>query len=204
MSMHFKNKKSFTLAEMMVAMVIISVILVALMPVMTKRRLVSTDVSNGAVLHGKQFYTSTSLGQTFIVPRGIKRVWVSMCGGGGGGFSNSPIFGENGGGAEAVMYQEIQVNEGESIPIIVGTGGFANGGSGGASSFGHYLTCNGGGAATSSEPGAAGGDGGADGDHFSGSSLFGSGGVGNGVGFGYGSGGQSGTAGRSGMVLVEY
>lgn len=202
--MKFKNKKSFTLAEMMIVMLIISITLVVLTPVITKRRSAPNVSSNGIVLHGKQFFTSTSQEQTFIVPIGIKRVWVSMCGGGGGGYRNSAIFGENGGGAEALMYQEIDVTEGESIPITVGTGGFANGGDGGASSFGHYLTCNGGGAATPTGPGESGGDGGADGDHFSGSSLFGSGGMGNGVGFGYGSGGQSGMAGRPGMVLVEY
>ena len=150
----------------------------------------------------------------FIVLDGIAEYWVSICGGGGGGanYSNGNYAG--GGSAEAVYRKKITVIPGESIPIAVGKGGAAAA-AGGASSFGTYLSCAGGGRAQTDTPGSAGGPGGEPGTSGQGGSgLFGMGAhyLSNAsyrsVAGGYGSGGCSAASlycnGTDGIVIVEW
>ncbi len=203
--------------------------------------------------HGKQLFTSSG---TFTVPAGVFTVWVSMCGGGGGGaggcINSTSTFnyyaqgigfgvGGGGGGADAVIAQSVAVTPGSSIAVTVGSGGSGGAGdgtadgsctatlgtAGGNSSFGGFITTNGGGAAISHAGfGSRGGSGGSDGSYGEaygtgngGGCLFGTGGQasgfsGNGTAGrpgGYGAGGAGGgafgypgVAGTSGMVLIEW
>ncbi len=93
----------------------------------------------------------------FVVPEGVTRVYVTMCGGGGAGghgytvayYNNSPGHGGRGGnGGCSVVRQVIPVTPGNTIPVIVGAGGIAadahnSGGAyitkGGDSSFGDLV-----------------------------------------------------------------
>lgn len=98
----------------------------------------------------------------WVVPSGVKRVWVEVYGAGGGvsSFENgsaSAIMYSGGGGAYAANY--FDVTPGASIPITVGAGGATNmdgaGTDGGSSSFGSLLTVGGGKACPSKLDGVA-------------------------------------------------
>lgn len=136
----------------------------------------------------------------FTVPDGIKVVWVTLAGGGGGA---TDVHG--GGGGDAKIKQRVEVTPGEVIIVTVGAGG-GPGASGGASSFGAYVSCSGG--SSSGAPGGPGGGGTA--MSLGGDSIFGAGGK-SGTGYynatGFGGGGAAGTSagrGSSGFVLVEW
>lgn len=107
-----------------------------------------TDLS--VVLPGRlafQYPTTTQ----WVVPAGVRRVWVEVYGGGGGttgfyqGTANAKMY-SGGGGGYAASY--IDVTPGAVIPITVGaagaTGSTGPGTNGGDSSFGTFLSAGGG------------------------------------------------------------
>lgn len=96
------------------------------------------DTGNGVVQNPSEF---TSSG-TFTVPDGVTEVMVGICGGGGGGLSGDADW-KAGGGGSAMTYHKISVNSGDAISITIGAGG-GPGVDGGSSSFGNYVTVDGG------------------------------------------------------------
>lgn len=91
---------------------------------------------------------------TFVVPEGVTRLTVSMCGGGGGGggarTSSTNHGAGGGGGAGFHLRANVNVTPGESIPVVIGAAGAGGltqsyGSAGGTSTFGTYLTATGGG-----------------------------------------------------------
>jgi hypothetical protein len=99
---------------------------------------------------GIQIFNSVG---TFIVPAGVTTVYVTMCGGGGGGGDYYGSYdGGNGGNADVVFMQAVQVTPGQNISVTIGAGGSAggngdsgiSGATGGTSSFGSYVSCFGG------------------------------------------------------------
>lgn len=171
---------------------------------------------------GKKLFTSSG---TFVVPAGVTKVWVSMCGGGGGGLFKSYTVGgsdaesteydfRGGGGGASIFCEEVTVIPGESIYVTIGAGGGggSNGTDGGATYFGSYLSCAGG--KHGKNGGSAGGPGGSAGGSIldvsntkyrvtGGSTHFGAGGNSNPSGYGAGAGGSS-HSGAQGMCLVEW
>lgn len=100
----------------------------------------------------------------WVVPAGVKRVWVEVYGAGGGTSSfnqgtASALMNSGGGGAYSASY--IDVTPGAIIPVTVGaagaTGANGPGTHGGDSSFGTFLTAGGGKSAQSSSEVATGG-----------------------------------------------
>lgn len=112
-----------------------------------------------------QVFTSSG---NFTVPNGVTAVRVTALGGGGaGGYHSTMPSGGGGAGATAVSIVT-GLTPGQVIPVTVGAGGvvpssYGNGGNGGTSSFGSYMTAgggaggNGGTAANFSNAGGAGG-----------------------------------------------
>ena len=103
-----------------------------------------------------QLITQTITGNTtnWVVPNIRSNISVLIFGGGGGG-------GEGGGGGGGWMNNgEFRISNGTKINIIIGLGG-TYGNSGGTTSFGTYLSANGGGAGGSSGGGSGGSGGGA-------------------------------------------
>jgi hypothetical protein len=87
---------------------------------------------------------------TFTVPIGVTRLRVTVIGGGGAGGTH-PNIPSGGGGAGGVGVHILSgLTPGSSIAVTVGTGGAAitsgtgNGGNGGTSSFGTYVSATGG------------------------------------------------------------
>lgn len=182
-----------------------------------------------AEYHGRQLFTSSG---TFTVPKGVRQVFVSGCGGGGAGgegFYDGESgaagmgFGGGGGGSACAFKQALTVVSGQSYTITIGNGGVGNPNAGantagGASSFGALLTLAGGGKASALAGGASGGaygsngqDGGVGGlTGGAGGTIFGSGAGGNNAGSGFGSGGgggwycAAGKNGSKGFILVEW
>lgn len=122
---------------------------------------------------GQQKFTANG---SFNVPTNVRKLFVTLVGGGGGGagaISTSP-YSPGGGGAGGVKYRvPLSVSPGQVISVTIGAGGaggfgtasggtFANsnGGGGGTSSFGALLSASGGGGgfcqSTSASGGAAG------------------------------------------------
>lgn len=106
----------------------------------------------------------------FIVPAGVRAIYVTACGGGGGGGNtwlsgNSPGGGGGGGGADAVYFKKLAVTPGTRISITIGKGGGAVS-NGGTTSIGNLLSLaggQGGGVRYSFAGGTKGGTGGGDG-----------------------------------------
>lgn len=103
-------------------------------------RLLNVQVFDGT---GSGIYTKTA---------GTKKIRVKVQGAGGGGGSASSSSAANsafGSGGAAGAYAEVIIdNPGNTATVIVGAGG-APGAAGGASSFGDYVFCPGGGGGTS-------------------------------------------------------
>ena len=78
-----KKQKAFTLAELLVSIIIISIILIILAPVITKRTKENLSVSMDKE-KGLEIYTNPGI-YTFFVPTGINTVYIQGAGGGGGG-----------------------------------------------------------------------------------------------------------------------
>lgn len=106
-----------------------------------------------------------SVGTTnWVVPAGVKRVWVEVYGAGGGtssfnqGASSAKMWAGGGGGYAASYYD---VTPGASIPVTVGAAGATGvngaGTNGGDSSFGTFLTVGGGKSAPTENDNAFGG-----------------------------------------------
>jgi hypothetical protein len=107
---------------------------------------------------------------TFTVPGGVDYVWITGCGGGGGGGLDTTAGDGGGGGGGAESANEYPIYLGASPPatvsITIGAGGAGRSGStgigtdGAASTFGTYLTLDGGQAGTTQSGGGGGGAGG--------------------------------------------
>lgn len=89
---------------------------------------------------------------TFTMPSGVvgNQIIVGCTGGGGGGSKiNAEYFLGAGGGGSGRTSGTFTLSVGEQVPITVGSGGsfssFGEGGLGGNSSFGGYISCSGGG-----------------------------------------------------------
>lgn len=115
-----------------------------------------TGPAGSSGLQNAVFITSNT---TWTCPQGVTKVWVSMIGGGGGGtglYNGGAYQGGGGGSGYSVTLKSITVTPGENINITIGTGGVGgdygvnNGyaGAGTVTSFGAYLSVNGGGAAS--------------------------------------------------------
>ena len=98
----------------------------------------------------------------WTVPTDISTIWVTVVGGGGGGGGTAKNrgCGGGGGGAASVLHHMLNVTPGAQIQITIGTGGTGgqndtNPTAGGLSSFGTYITCNGGGRGYNGSGGAA-------------------------------------------------
>lgn len=131
---------------------------------------VASSPAAGASLNQQVFGASG----TFTVPTGVTSVMVAAYGGGGGGsggtlISGSPAAASQGtrGGRGGLVFAIVSgLTPGANISVTVGSGG--NGGvgtnsgtrqsgvAGGTTSFGSFITCNGGAAGTNSGDGAAG------------------------------------------------
>lgn len=90
--------RSFSLAEMIVVTLILSIIIAASMPIITKK---ATQAAPTSSSHGKQLFTSNG---TFNVPNGVNKIWVSMTGGGGGYYLGYSYSG--GAGAQEMVLVE--------------------------------------------------------------------------------------------------
>ena len=152
----------------------------------------------GGMKLNKVFKTELiGINQNYIIPRAINNeISVRIFGGGAAG-------GEEGGGGSGWMNNAIFTNltPGQVIPITIGVGGRINGQAGGTTSFGSYLSANGG----SGGDGGSGGGGGQDGGN---GYQFGGGGGGynggNGGKWGGGGGAGSGISGTNGGHGGEY
>lgn len=89
--------------------------------------------------------------RTYTVPEGVSKMFVEVIGGGGGGgfadTSGTNWTGGGGGGGGGYAAKIIEVTPGQIIPITVGTGGSAtttNSSNGNSSSFGQYISAEGG------------------------------------------------------------
>lgn len=128
-----------------------------------------------------EIFTADSI---FVVPKGVTVVRAMCYGAGGGGGdvaagATAPCAGGGGGGYYAE--ESIDVTPGEAIYITIGKGG-SHGESGGATSFGTYLSADGGEPGNGHKPGN-GGSGGGYGEHYSN--------VKGGIGYQFGGGGGS-------------
>lgn len=157
-----KKENAFSLAEMMVVMLIVAVFVAAMMPIMTKRKKASIETPpTTSIPHGKVMCTSNGCSgsnitgsapgpYTFTVPDGVKTIWVSASGGGGGGsYAPKPPCTVGGGAGAAVMSQQIPLTTGvKTLSISIGKAGlsgmYAVATNGGMTSITGYINCNGG------------------------------------------------------------
>ena len=107
---------------------------------------------------GRRVYCNPHNAQNFIVPDGVTKIFAFAIGAGGGGYgnrgsgSNECYTGGAGGGYASGV---IAVTPGASITCTIGEGGegrsynFSTAAAGGTTSFGSYLTANGGNGGTS-------------------------------------------------------
>ena len=91
-------------------------------------------------------YTFTASGQ-WVVPKGVKSGFISIVGGGGGGYDSGSdvqpgrmISGASGG---YLLSYPVNLTENETIKITIGNGGPPNN-PGGITKFGDYVWCDGG------------------------------------------------------------
>ena len=125
----------------------------------------------GTVPHGSQTYNTPGT-YTFTVPNGVTGVFFMATGGGGGGGAGNVTAGGGGGGAGGTYSDFLDVTPGQTIPVVVGTGGakcassYSNGSPGGYSTF-YSATYKGfgGGAGLEEDVGSDGGAGGAGGGY---------------------------------------
>lgn len=109
---------------------------------------------------GKIIYKEFTESQEWTPPSNFKKLLYVICAGGGGaggagcygipGTSSGDLIGGGGAGGNVRISNSIHISKNETVNIIVGAGGVASdtlnkSTAGGASSFGNYLTANGGG-----------------------------------------------------------
>ena len=156
----------------------------------------------GYTAEGKpEWHTETITGSTtWTVPKTIKgNVKVLIFGGGGSGMSRGEDYVAGGGGSGWMNNGEFSIAGGTQIPITIGNGGSTGEASGGTTSFGTYLSANGGGGGSGSSMSKYGGSGGAGGGGSDGAGYgFQFGGGGSSLGYG-GDGGTWGGGGGSGL-----
>lgn len=134
---------------------------------------------------------------TWVAPKSVlNKFFVFICGGGGGGSASSQ---GGGGGSGHIVFGEAFLEEGTEVDIVIGAGGTANytANPGGTSSFGDYLTAEGGEGADDGN-GGAGGAGGGGSNGKGGDGSFGGGGGGRASG-----GGNGGTYGGGGGTVSD-
>lgn len=109
---------------------------------------------------GKIIYKEFTESQEWTPPSNFKKLLYVICAGGGGaggagcygrpGTSSGNLIGGGGAGGNVRISNSIHISKNETVNIVVGAGGVASdtlnkSTAGGASSFGDYLTANGGG-----------------------------------------------------------
>ena len=126
-------KKAFTLAELLTAVLVISVIMVALAPVITKRMKDTMSVQTDNK-KGLEVYTNPGT-YTFDVPIGINTLFLQGSGGGGGGAGSTYVEKEKSFTSSTTWTIPTGVNE---VTLkITGSGG----GGGGANGAPTGLSC---------------------------------------------------------------
>ena len=127
------HKKAFTLAELLTAVLVISIIMVALAPVITKRMKDNVSVTTDNK-KGLEIFTNPGT-YTFDVPVGINTLFIQGAGGGGGGAGSTYIEKEKSFTSSTTWTVPTGVNE---ITLsITGSGG----GGGGANGAPTGLSC---------------------------------------------------------------
>ena len=137
----------------------------------------------------------------FTVPKDVSEITVTLFGGGGAGWKRNIGYGASsqewlmasvGGGGGWMNKNTVKVTPGQIIPVVIGAGGLHNDTlnnctAGGTSSFGTYLSANGGGAAHMIDYSYCAGSGGSGGGAFQpNGAIFGSTYAGDGYQFGGG------------------
>lgn len=134
----------------------------------------SNRSSNGNSFNGSRFITEVIVKNTnWVMPSNVinNTISVRIFGAGGGGIVDA------GGGGGWMNNGDLILTEGELVPITIGIGTRRNGGT---TSFGTYLSANGGGAANDTHAGSGGSGGGS-------VSIF----INGGIGYQFGGGGVS-------------
>ena len=126
--MHLGNKRAFTLAELLTAVLVISVIMVALAPVITKRMKDSISVQTDNK-KGLEIYTNPGT-YTFDVPIGINTLFIQGSGGAGGGGGST--YTEKNVSFTSSTTWTIPAGVNEVTLTITGSGGGGGGSNGGA------------------------------------------------------------------------
>ena len=133
----------------------------------------------------------------YTIPNHVGNIYVRIFGGGGGGSSTRSYFDSNGlhnialgGGGGWTNNGEFNISDGNIVYITIGSGGLAKS-SGGTTSFGSYLSANGGSGGGSTGGGIYGGDGGSGGGYSDPDEIsrISSGRKGGGTGYQFGGGG---------------
>lgn len=126
------------------------------------------DSSTPSIETGNLITTTITSNQQWVVPNHVGNISVRIFGGGGAGYGdyrvNNVSF-AGGGGGGMMNNADIDLANGASVQITIGAGGISTaiaqqGTSGGTSSFGSYLSANGGEAATTLQGGNGGAGGG--------------------------------------------
>jgi len=118
----------------------------------------SVNATSSITLNGNSFplsatsttYLATTTTHTWTKPTNAKKVFVQLWGAGGGGGRGNNFSAGGGGGGEYIEYWFDESSVSSTVTITIGSGGAggatggAGGATGGATSFGSYLTANGG------------------------------------------------------------
>ena len=125
---HHPRHAAFTLAELLTAVLVISVIMVALAPVITKRMKDNVSVTTDNK-KGLEIFTNPGT-YTFDVPIGINTLFLQGSGGGGGGAGSTYVEKEKSFTSSATWIVPTGVNE--ITLTITGAGGGGGGANGAA------------------------------------------------------------------------
>ena len=127
---HHPRHAAFTLAELLTAVLVISVIMVALAPVITKRMKDNVSVTTDNK-KGLEVFTNPGT-YTFDVPIGINTLFLQGSGGGGGGAGSTYVEKEKSFTSSTTWTVPVGVNE--ITLVITGAGGGGGGANGQANS----------------------------------------------------------------------
>ena len=123
------HKKAFTLAELLTAVLVISIIMVALAPVITKRMKDNVSVTTDNK-KGLEIFTNPGT-YTFEFPIGINTLFIQGAGGGGGGAGSTYVEKEKSFTSSTTWTVPVGVNE---ITLAITGAGGGGGGANGANS----------------------------------------------------------------------